>query len=119
MFGRRVFASAPLPRHMWAALHIQNAAQAQRVLPSLAPLVASMGVSTSILSSQALMQARNGMASETGPAALDELLASRIAAGLPTALNSAFFGVSKFFISVNLPLVSFPVLYRERLHRWQ
>ncbi|KPI89179.1 hypothetical protein ABL78_1742 [Leptomonas seymouri] len=43
MFGRRVFASAPLPRHMWAALHIQNAAQAQRVLPSLAPLVSLSG----------------------------------------------------------------------------
>ena len=43
MFGRRVFASAPLPRHMWAKLHIQNAAQAQRMLPTLAPLISLTG----------------------------------------------------------------------------
>ncbi|EAN92864.1 hypothetical protein C3747_2g1795c [Trypanosoma cruzi] len=38
MFGRRVFASAGVPRHMWASLHIQSNRQAQRVLPSLASL---------------------------------------------------------------------------------
>ncbi|PWV01314.1 hypothetical protein C4B63_4g3139c [Trypanosoma cruzi] len=38
MFGRRVFASAGVPRHMWAPLHIQSNQQANRVLPSLAPL---------------------------------------------------------------------------------
>lgn len=42
MLGRRVFASAPLPRHMWAKLHIQSAAQAKRLLPSLAPLTGSL-----------------------------------------------------------------------------
>ncbi|RNF09180.1 hypothetical protein TraAM80_02325 [Trypanosoma rangeli] len=42
MFGRRVFASASLPRHMWASLHIQNKRQAQRVLPSLTPLASLM-----------------------------------------------------------------------------
>ncbi|ORC92378.1 uncharacterized protein TM35_000031310 [Trypanosoma theileri] len=38
MFGRRVFASAGVPRHAWAALHIQSSRQASRILPSLAPL---------------------------------------------------------------------------------
>ncbi|KAH9589287.1 hypothetical protein LSM04_005795 [Trypanosoma melophagium] len=38
MFGRRVFASAGVPRHAWAALHIQSSRQARRVLPPLAPL---------------------------------------------------------------------------------
>ncbi|CBH16841.1 hypothetical protein, conserved [Trypanosoma brucei gambiense DAL972] len=38
MFGRRVYASAAVPRRMWPALHIQSSSQALRILPSLAPL---------------------------------------------------------------------------------
>ncbi|KEG09500.1 hypothetical protein DQ04_05111020 [Trypanosoma grayi] len=43
MFGRRVFASAGVPRHVWASLHIQSTRQAQRILPSLAPLPLATG----------------------------------------------------------------------------
>ena len=107
MFGRRVFASAPLPRHMWAKLHIQNAAQAQRMLPTLAPLAASLGRSTNVLNSQAFMQARDGMASERGSAALEELLALRLAAGSPALVNAVLFTIGKISITVNTPLVSF------------
>ncbi|TPP41749.1 MBOAT, membrane-bound O-acyltransferase family protein [Leishmania donovani] len=75
MFGRRVFASAPLPRHMWAKLHIQNAAQAQRMLPSLAPLAAVEGKHSSFCSglafntlcrSSATLGGEEGMVSEDG-----------------------------------------------------
>ncbi|TPP50940.1 MBOAT, membrane-bound O-acyltransferase family protein [Leishmania donovani] len=75
MFGRRVFASAPLPRHMWAKLHIQNAAQAQRMLPSLAPLAAVEGRHSSFCSglafntlcrSSATLGGEEGMVSEDG-----------------------------------------------------
>ncbi|KAK7197951.1 hypothetical protein NESM_000749800 [Novymonas esmeraldas] len=104
MFGRRVFASAPLPRQMWAKLHIQNAAQAQRMLPSLAPLAASLGRCTNVLNSQALTQARDGMASETGAASLEELLTVRCFSGSLTTLNSVIFGPVKFAVSVNTPL---------------
>lgn len=38
MFQRRIFASAGVPRSMWGALHIQNTAQAQRMLPSFVAL---------------------------------------------------------------------------------
>nr|CCC94587.1 conserved hypothetical protein [Trypanosoma congolense IL3000] len=38
MFGRRVYASASVPRRMWPALHIQSSAQSNRILPSLAAL---------------------------------------------------------------------------------
>ncbi|RNF26779.1 uncharacterized protein Tco025E_01014 [Trypanosoma conorhini] len=56
MFGRRVFASAGVPRHMWASLHIQNRRQAQRVLPSLAPL-ASLTASRQLSSTAAVLSA--------------------------------------------------------------
>ncbi|KEG09523.1 hypothetical protein DQ04_05081010 [Trypanosoma grayi] len=59
MFGRRVFASAGVPRHVWASLHIQSTRQAQRILPSLAPLAALQRngtASASSLACNALMQ---------------------------------------------------------------
>ncbi|KPA82916.1 putative mitochondrial hypothetical protein [Leptomonas pyrrhocoris] len=115
MFGRRVFASAPLPRHMWAKLHIQNAAQARRMLPSLAPLASSLGRSTNVLNSQALTQARDGMASETGAAALEELLASQFGAVAPAVPNIVFLGIGKFAVPVNMPLVSFLELCKQTL----
>ncbi|TPP41742.1 hypothetical protein CGC20_8635 [Leishmania donovani] len=91
MFGRRVFASAPLPRHMWAKMHIQNAAQAQRMLPSLAPLVSSLGRSTNVLNSQALTQARDGMASDPSAASLEEF-SVRCFSGSLTTVSSIVFG---------------------------
>ncbi|KAG5507096.1 hypothetical protein JKF63_05842 [Porcisia hertigi] len=105
MFGRRVFASAPLPRHMWAKMHIQNATQAQRMLPSLAPLVSSISRSTNVLNSQALTQARDGMASESGIGSLEELLSVSCFSGSLTTVNSVVFGPVKFSLSVNTPIV--------------
>ncbi|KAG5507373.1 hypothetical protein GH5_07471 [Leishmania sp. Ghana 2012 LV757] len=107
MFGRRVFASSPLPRHMWAKMHVQNAAQAQRMLPSLAPLVSSLGRSTDVLNSQALTQARDGMASQSGAASMEELLSVRCFSGSLTTVNSIVFGPVKYAMSVHTPLVSF------------
>eukprot|EP00744_Colponema_vietnamica_P013284 GILI01018616.1.p1 GENE.GILI01018616.1~~GILI01018616.1.p1 ORF type:complete len:105 (-),score=25.51 GILI01018616.1:252-566(-) len=42
MFGRRVFASAPIPPSMFARLNISSAQQAQRRLPSLVPVSSIM-----------------------------------------------------------------------------
>jgi hypothetical protein len=113
MFGRRVFASAPLPRYMWAKMHIQNAAQAQRMLPSLAPLVASIGHSTNVLHSQATMQVRDGTASETSVTAFDKLAALQLAAGSPALFKTILFITGKLAISVNTPLVTFLKLCKE------
>ncbi|CBZ25811.1 conserved hypothetical protein [Leishmania mexicana MHOM/GT/2001/U1103] len=112
MFGRRVFASAPLPRHMWAKMHIQNAAQAQRILPSLAPLVSSLGRSTNVLNSQALAQARDGMASDSSATSLEEL-SVRYLSGSLTTVSSIVFGPVKFTLSVSTPLVSFLELLEQ------
>ncbi|KAG5480610.1 hypothetical protein LSCM1_06314 [Leishmania martiniquensis] len=114
MFGRRVFASAPLPRHMWVKMHVQSAAQAQRRLPSLAPLVSSLGRSTNVLDSQALTQARDGMASQSGAASMEELLSVRCFPGSLTTLNPIVFGPVKFVVSVNTPLVSFLEMCEQR-----
>ncbi|GET88030.1 hypothetical protein, conserved [Leishmania tarentolae] len=97
MFGRRVFASAPLPRHMWAKMHIQNATQAQRMLPSLAPFISSLGRSTNVLDSQALTQARDGMASDPSAASLEDLSVRCFSGSLDTVSFMAF-GPVKFHI---------------------
>ncbi|CCW64723.1 unnamed protein product [Phytomonas sp. EM1] len=51
MFGRRVFASAPIPRHLYARLHIQTSSQAARRMPSLAPLSSLEGKNASLFCS--------------------------------------------------------------------
>ncbi|CAG9572837.1 conserved hypothetical protein [Leishmania major strain Friedlin] len=85
MFGRRVFASAPLPRHMWVKMRIQNAAQAQRMLPSLAPLAAVEGKHSSFCSglafntlcrSSATLGGEEGMVSEDGKLVSAEVAAA-------------------------------------------
>ncbi|KPA82905.1 putative mitochondrial hypothetical protein [Leptomonas pyrrhocoris] len=84
MFGRRVFASAPLPRHMWAKLHIQNAAQARRMLPSLAPLAALEGrqnVFCSGLAFNSLGRSSAALGGEEGLASQDgKLVSAEVAA---------------------------------------
>ncbi|CAJ1022913.1 hypothetical protein Q4I30_003042 [Leishmania utingensis] len=113
MFGRRVFASAPLPRYMWTKMHIQNAAQAGRMLPSFAPLVSSLSRSTNVLNSQALTQARDGMASVSGAASTDDLLSLRCFSGSLMTVNPIVFGAVRFSILVNMPLVSFLELCKD------
>lgn len=49
MFGRRVFGSVPIPRAMYASLHINTAAQASRILPALVPLSSGIVVAASLL----------------------------------------------------------------------
>ncbi|RNF26784.1 uncharacterized protein Tco025E_01019 [Trypanosoma conorhini] len=82
MFGRRVFASAGVPRHMWSSLHIQNRRQAQRVLPSLAPL-ASLGKSGAMLKPSLLPTtlAQTGVLAEVLPS--EEGLLSHCISGMP------------------------------------
>ncbi|CAD2217612.1 hypothetical protein AGDE_13982 [Angomonas deanei] len=68
MFGRRVFASAAIPRAQWASLHIMSAQQAARRLPSLIPL--NTGVARSVESSLLLTNG-GGL---TGTSAISEKL---------------------------------------------
>eukprot|EP00796_Vickermania_ingenoplastis_P003987 gene3987-2842_t len=42
MFGRRMFSSSSIPRAMYSRLHINSAAQAQRLVPSLIPIIGSI-----------------------------------------------------------------------------
>ncbi|KAK7198617.1 hypothetical protein NESM_000824800 [Novymonas esmeraldas] len=84
MFGRRVFASAPLPRQMWAKLHIQNAAQAQRMLPSLVPLASLEGnhtVFSSGLAFNSLCRSSSKIGGEEGLVSQDgKLVSAEVAA---------------------------------------
>eukprot|EP00744_Colponema_vietnamica_P003424 GILI01005250.1.p1 GENE.GILI01005250.1~~GILI01005250.1.p1 ORF type:complete len:133 (+),score=30.06 GILI01005250.1:36-401(+) len=57
MFGRRVFASAPIPPSMFARLNISSVQQAQRRLPSLMPINAAMARS---MGSSSLVQLLTG-----------------------------------------------------------
>ena len=60
MFSRRIFASAPIPPHMYAALNISSAQQAARRLPSLVPVTASVAKS---MGSSSLLQLAAGAGS--------------------------------------------------------
>lgn len=42
MFARRAFCSNAIPRSMYGSLHISSRAQAQRLVPSLVPVLDSM-----------------------------------------------------------------------------
>lgn len=57
MFGRRIFASAPIPPSMYAKLNISSAQQAQRRLPSLVPVTNQM---TRSLGTSSLVQLLTG-----------------------------------------------------------
>ncbi|RNF09175.1 hypothetical protein TraAM80_02320 [Trypanosoma rangeli] len=94
MFGRRVFASAGLPRHMWTSLHIQNKRQAHRVLPSLA-LLSSLERGGVMLKSclTPTTLAQSGVHADVLPS--EEGLLAHCIAGMPF-LTAVFFNPHNF-----------------------
>ncbi|CCW64726.1 unnamed protein product [Phytomonas sp. EM1] len=89
MFGRRVFASAPIPRHLYARLHIQTSSQAARRMPSLAPLSSLEGKNSNVLNSLAIASARDGaVGANSSPslAKMEELFAVWAPLGSTAAL---------------------------------
>ncbi|CCW71872.1 unnamed protein product [Phytomonas sp. Hart1] len=115
MFGRRVFASAPLPRRLYARLHIQSSAQAARRLPSLTPLTALEGKKTNVLNALSLASARDGAVganSVSSLAKMEELFAVWAPLGNATAL--AFMQMSgKGLISWCMPLMNLSFRFIE------
>lgn len=87
MFGRRVFCSGAIPRAMYSSLHISSRGQAQRLLPSMVPIVSSMGLvvmpSMSSLtvdgSGRSMVSASSDMA-DLEPLASSELIRTLLAA---------------------------------------
>ncbi|KAG8346060.1 hypothetical protein TRVL_03120 [Trypanosoma vivax] len=69
MFSRRVYASAGVPRRVWASLHIQSSRQAQRILPSLAPVLPSAGPRLSDITLSAITGGVFGSGSSLEPLA--------------------------------------------------
>ncbi|CBZ14497.1 conserved hypothetical protein [Leishmania braziliensis MHOM/BR/75/M2904] len=84
MFGRRVFASAPLPRYMWPKMHIQNETQARRTLPSFTPLAVAGGTRSifcSGLAFNALCRSSASLGGEEGLVSPDgKLVSAEVAA---------------------------------------
>lgn len=85
MFARRIFASQPIPRTMWRALHINNSRQSNSILPSLVSLaqVSSGGLRHSAmvtLGSGIIAEGTSGASALTHPA-----LASAVIGAAPSA----------------------------------
>lgn len=117
MFGRRVFASAPIPRAAWASLHIQSAAQAARRVPSLALLAGPTGKATNILNSLASAQARDGMAAATvSVAVIEEMIASMMASTTASVWAVTMGGVGPTLLSWHMPTCTLMTTFEMRCH---
>lgn len=96
MFQRRVFASVPLPRNMWRSLHISNALQARRVLPSLVVLPTggmtnfALPLNTYVLASGLA----DGEASTTTSGSIGEMQLADVIAMCTTLLRSPMLNIT-------------------------